>query len=141
MATQNEIHRQIADAWNRRDWDTLRNLLHPDFRYTGPDGKELVGPDEGLKLSRMYATAFPDGKLEVKNIHVAGTTQIAEFRATGTHKGDLKGVAPTNKRVDITISNVIELRDGKVFREREYFDMLTMMVQLGVVQPPGTRAA
>jgi steroid delta-isomerase-like uncharacterized protein len=141
MATTNEIHRQFVDAWNRRDWDSLRNLLHSEYRYTGPDGKEFIGPEEGLKISRTYATAFPDGKLEIKNIYVAGNVQIAEFRATGTHKGDLKGIAPTNKPFDITVCNVIEVRDGKAYREREYFDMLTLMAQLGVVQPPGMRAA
>ena len=94
-----------------------------------------------MKISRMYATAFPDGKLEIKNTFVAGTNAIAEFRATGTHKGDLRGVAPTGKRVEISICNVIETKDGKVVREREYFDMLNLMVQLGVLQQPMTKAA
>jgi len=32
----------------------------------------------------------------------------------------------------VPICNVIELRDGKVYREREYMDMLAIMSQLGV---------
>jgi hypothetical protein len=30
----------------------------------------------------------------------------------------------------------MELRDGKIFREREYFDMMTMLIQIGAVKPP-----
>jgi len=138
MANVSDIHRQILDAWNRRDWDSFRGLLHPEYRYIGPDGKELVGPEAGLNLAKMYANAFPDGKLEAKNVFGTGETAVCEFVARGTHRGELKGIKPTGRRVEINVCNVIELRDGKCYREREYMDMLTMMVQIGVVQPPAT---
>src|SRR5262249_21816801 len=105
MANVSDIHRQILDAWNRRDWNALRTLLHSDYRYTGPDGKEIVGPEAGVDLYKMYATAFPDGKLESKNVITSGSTSVCEFIARGTHKGDLRGIAPTNKRVEFNICN------------------------------------
>ena len=46
----------------------------------------------------------------------------------------------TGRPAEITICNVIELRDGKVYREREYMDMYTMMTQMGVVKAPATAA-
>ena len=134
MANASEIHRQCLDAWNRRDWEAMRSLMHADYRYTGPDGKERIGPEAGLELAKMYARAFPDGKFEVKDTFVAGNTSVCEFIARGTHKGDLNGIAPTHKNIEIRICNVMELRDGKAYREREYFDVLTMMTQLGVIQ-------
>lgn len=136
MANVSGVHRQLLDAWNRRDWDGLRSLYHSEYTYIGPDGKEVVGREAGLNLSRMYATAFPDGKLESKGVTTSGNTSVCEFVARGTHKGDLRGIAPTNKHIEINICNVIELRDGTIYREREYFDMMTMLVQLGVMQPP-----
>jgi steroid delta-isomerase-like uncharacterized protein len=139
MANVSDVHRQVLDAWNRRDWDSFRSLLHSDYRYIGPDGKEYIGPDAGVNIGKMYATAFPDGKLEVKNVFASGNNALCEFVARGTHKGDLKGIAPTGKPIEINIANVMEVRDGKVYREREYFDVMSMMVQLGVVQPPSTK--
>ena len=53
------------------------------------------------------------------------------------------GIAPTNKKVSIPVCEIIELRDGKVYREREYMDMLHMMTQRGVAKmpmPAGARA-
>ena len=35
-------------------------------------------------------------------------------------------------KVEISICNVMELRDGKIYREREYMDRLTMLEQLGL---------
>ena len=70
--------------------------------------------------------------LEVRKVYVQGDTAVAEMVARGTHKGPLMGIPPTNKTVEITICNVAEVRDGKLYREREYMDMLHMLSQLGV---------
>src|SRR5690242_21518997 len=69
MSSAETIHREVADAWNRRDWNTYRNLLHPHYSYTGGDGKEMTGgPDTGLGVAQMYASAFPDAILEFRNV-------------------------------------------------------------------------
>jgi steroid delta-isomerase-like uncharacterized protein len=134
MANPADIHRIAFDAWNRRDFEALRSLYHSEYSYTGGDGKELTGgPDVGIQIARMYASAFPDATLEIKRVYTQGDTAVAEILARGTHKGELMGIAPTGRPVEIIICNVAELRDGKIYREREYMDMLTMMTQLGVV--------
>src|ERR1043165_9089832 len=99
MANISDIQRQVVDAWNRRDWGTFRSLLHSDYRYIGPDGQELIGPEAGLALGQMYANAFPDGKLEVKESFNSGNSTFSELIAKGTHKGELKGIAPTGKSI------------------------------------------
>ena len=137
MATGETIHKEMMDAWNRRDFDAFRSLLHDGYTYVGGDGQELVGPDAGTEVAKGYATAFPDGHAEVTMTCVQGDTVVGEFRVKATHGGDLMGVAPTGRSVDIRVCNVIELRDGKVYREREYFDSMPMWVQLGVLKQPG----
>ena len=48
------------------------------------------------------------------------------------------GIAPTGRQITIPVCNVMEVRDGKLYAEREYMDMLHMMQQLGVVPAPAT---
>jgi steroid delta-isomerase-like uncharacterized protein len=133
MPQVSEVHREFANAWNKRDFDRIRSLFHAEYTYTGGDGKEMQGgPDVGVSMARMYAAAFPDGSLEVKRVFTQGDTAIAEMIGRGTQKGEFMGVPPPNRRVEISICNVIELRDGKVYREREYMDMLSIMNQLGI---------
>jgi predicted ester cyclase len=45
-------------------------------------------------------------------------------------------LAPTGKTMALPVCNVIEVRDGKIYREREYMDMMTMMTQLGAIPAP-----
>jgi steroid delta-isomerase-like uncharacterized protein len=141
MATPATIHKEIAEIWNRRDFDAYRKLFHPEYSYTGPDGQEMTGgPDVALGVAQLYANAFPDATLEVKRVYTQGDVAIAEMVGKGTHGGDLLGVPATGKPVEITICNVAELRDGAVYREREYMDMFTILAQIGAVSAPGQAA-
>jgi steroid delta-isomerase-like uncharacterized protein len=128
-----------TEAWNSRDFDRMRDLMHPDYSYTGGDGQEQKGPEAGLAVSRMFASAFPDGRISIVSMKEAGDTVFVEFIGRGTHGGELMGIAPTGKSITIPVCNVLEVRDGKIYREREYMDMATIMVQLGVM-PAGAPA-
>src|ERR1044071_8087196 len=69
MSTAASIHQQVASLWNQRDFAGLRNLMDPEYSYTGADGKEMTGgPDVGVGIAQMFASAFPDGTLEVKKV-------------------------------------------------------------------------
>lgn len=124
------------EAWNKRDFARMRDLMHPEYSYTGGDGQEQKGPDAGLAVAHMFADAFPDGRIDIVSIKEAGDTAIVEFIGRGTHKGQLMELAPTGKTMALPVCNVIEVRDGKIYREREYMDMMTMMTQLGAIPAP-----
>lgn len=50
-------------------------------------------------------------------------------------------MAPTGKTVAIPVCDIYEIRDGKIYREREYIDFMTLMVQLGVAAAPSVAVA
>ncbi len=132
------IAHEYLEAWNRRDWEKFRGVLHPEYTYTGGDGQKQTGPDAGLAVGQMFATAFPDGKIEIRKISAAGDVAVVEFTGRGTHTGDLMGIAPTGKQMTLPACTVLECRDGKIIAEREYMDMLHLMQQLGVAPAPAT---
>jgi ketosteroid isomerase-like protein len=55
------------------------------------------------------------------------------FAARGTHTGPLGPIPATGKSAEVVVCDIVEIRDGKIYREREYYDQLTMMQQLGVM--------
>ena len=138
MSDPTAIAREYVEAWNKRDFAKYRELLHPQYTYTGSDGARQNGPDAGVGVGQMFANAFPDGKLEVERVHGVGNFAISEYTGSGTHKGDLMGIAATGRRVTMPVCNVIEIRDGKIIAERDYMDMAYMMQQLGVMPAPAT---
>ena len=136
-----DIARASTDAWNRRDFAAMRGLMHRDYSYTGGDGQEQKGQDAGIAIAEMFATAFPDGRIDILHVTETADTAVVEFTGRGTHKGDLMGIAPTGKTIAIPVCNVMEIRDGKIYREREYIDFMTLMVQLGVATAPSVAVA
>ena len=136
MLTPETMHREFIGAYNRRDFAAMKILLDEDYVYVSGDGKAARGIEAGLQNAYLYATAFPDAVIEVARVFQFGNTAVAELVARGTHLGNLHGMPPTKKKVEIVMCNVMELRDGKIHREREYFDRLAMLEQIGIAPEP-----
>ena len=130
--------REYFDTFNRRDWDKMRSLLHPQYSYTGADGQRMDGADAGIAVAQMFASAMSDAKITVDNVYVSGSTAITEFTGSGTQDGDFMGIPASNRRVTMPVCNVIEIKDGKIYAEREYMDMAHMMQQIGAMPAPAT---
>jgi len=97
---------------------------------------------EGLRqLIAGYLKAFPDLHMEIEQIITSGDQVVVRWRATGTHKGEFNGIAPTNRRVNARGCTVGEVRDGRVVRSAIYSDQLAVLQQLGVFAAKGARAS
>ena len=138
MSDAASIAREYLEAAPRRDFDKCRQLFHPQYSYTGGDGQRQEGAEAGIAVADMFTTALPDVKLEIKGTHVSGDSAIVEFVASGTHTGELMGIAPTGRKISMPVCLVLDIRDGKIYAEREYIDMLHLMQQLGVAPAPAT---
>ncbi|HUF32525.1 MAG TPA: ester cyclase [Acidimicrobiales bacterium] len=138
MADVASIHREMFDVIHHRDFTRLRDLYHPEYTYRGPDG-EQGDAEAGAAVAETYLSAFPDLAFTIDHQFSPNeSTSVIEMTARGTHQGELEGIAPTGKTVEMLGCNVIEIADGKILREREYFDSMALMVQLGVMEPPGS---
>lgn len=134
MADTPALHRAMFDAVVARDMDGLRRTLHPDYSYMGADGVEQKGADAAVEVAETYLTAFPDMVFEFPQQHSCGDhVSIIEFVVRGTHTGPLGDIPATGKSAVAHVCNVIEVRDGLIHREREYFDTMSLLQQLGVV--------
>ena len=138
MSDLASIAKEYFGTMNRRDWDKMRSLLHPQYSYTGGDGQRMDGPDAGIAVSQMYVNAMSDAKITIGNVYASGSTVITEFTGSGTQDGDFMGIPASNRRVTMPVCNVIEIKDGKVYAEREYMDMAHMMQQIGAMPAPAT---
>jgi steroid delta-isomerase-like uncharacterized protein len=120
-----------------RDFDALRAVYHYTYTYTAPDGVERKGVDAALEVVQTYTGAFPDVAVSIeRQYQPTDDVSIMEYRATGTHRAERDGIPATNRRVDFRGVNVVEVRQGRIVREREYYDNLAIMQQLGVAETP-----
>lgn len=126
------IVKQYVQAYSDHDIQKIRQLLHSNYSSASNSGQRHEGIEAGINTASMYLSAFPDMKLDIKNIYSVGDVIVAEFISRGTQKGQYLGIAPTGRQVSIPICDVIECRDGKIYSERDYFDSSLILQQLGV---------
>lgn len=93
---------------------------------------------EGVKqFLSMFRSAFPDLQATVDQMIAEGDTVAARFTMSGTHQGELFGIPPTGKRIEITGIDVVRFENGKMVEHWGNQDDLGMMQQLGVIPMPG----
>ena len=128
------IARQLWDAWNAHDVDgVLKHLDEKHVWETDTLPAPVVGLDRYRQTMQMYFTAFPDLRFSVDQILGSGDYVVSRYTATGTHRGDLMGIAPTNRRVETHGCTIAEIKNGKIVRGWVYWDSGHLLRQLGVL--------
>jgi predicted ester cyclase len=93
--------------------------------------------DEVLKHHiEIFEAAFPGYQLAAEEMAAEDNQVIVWATFTGTHDGDLMGIAPTGKPVEIPIALVYWIEDGKIADHLMLADQLTMLQQIGVLPAP-----
>jgi len=123
-------------AYNAKDWNAARSAITDDFIYDEVGTRRKVqGADQALSLWKGWAAAFPDSKASFDNALASGETVVLEVTWRGTHTGPLRTprgpLAPTGRRIEVRACMALELAGDRVRVQRQYFDMATMMEQLG----------
>jgi predicted ester cyclase len=125
------IVRRSFECWNKRDFSVIAELF-PNCIYHFPTTGELRG-----EAFRAYFTsllnAFPDGRLTMLDQVQEDDKVVVRWSFTGTHRGELMGIAPTGKQVSFTGISIMRVAEGKIVEAWEEGDSLGMMQQLGLV--------
>jgi steroid delta-isomerase-like uncharacterized protein len=136
-----QLVRLAYDLYNQRDFARSASLTTPDaVTVLMPTGQEFRGPEGTVAYLSGWATAFPDSTVEVTNVIATENGAVAEFIGRGTHTGPLATPAgpipPSGRRVEFRLCDVWSVRDGKYAGNRNYFDLLTLLSQIGAAAPP-----
>lgn len=125
------IIRRMFEGVNQHNLSMIEDL-YPDCVYHSPVTGELRGEAFRQFVGSVLA-AFPDGRWTVEDMLADGDRVVTRWTFTGTHRATLMGIAPTGKQVNITGVTIDRVVDGKVVEEREEWDSLGMMRQMGAV--------
>lgn len=120
----------VSENQHRFD-DTLATFDHPRYEIM-PTGDVYDGAEAVAEYYRTSREAFPDQRNENSVFHCAEDSVIVEFDLLGTHRGELRGIAPTGRSFRCRMAAVFEFEPGgeRIVCERVYFDQATIARQL-----------
>jgi steroid delta-isomerase-like uncharacterized protein len=148
MGKFTDATRKLTDGINAHDLDAATKVYAADTVAYDPMFPEpLRGRDAIRKDTANFFRAFPDLRFEVLTIIEADERNgVGEIRMTGTHTGPLETptgeeIPPTNKRIDLKGGVFARVNDrGEIVEERRYYDVGTILRQLGIVPEAATEA-
>lgn len=86
----------------------------------------------------IYREAFPDLRIDVEDRFVHEDKVVSRWRAQGTHRGELMGLAPTERHGEITGMTIDRWADGRCIESWSESDHLSLLQQSGALPAPGT---
>ena len=133
------VRRFVEEVQTRHNLAAVDDYMSPDFvDHSAPPG--LPADREGVKMQfTMFFTALPDLQAIIHDQVADEHKVVTRKTLRGTHQGDLMGIPPTGKTVDIEVIDILAVKDGKITDHWNLVDQLGLLKQLGAL--PGEEAA
>lgn len=128
--------RRVREYW-RRVWSegelaAVAEFYDPACRHG--EGFTIEGFQRGVKRQRE---SFPDFRVEVEEVFVAGDRVVSRVRYRGTHTGRaMFRQEPLGKAIEVPGIDVFVFRDGKCVEHHHVADHLDLVLQMGLKLTP-----
>jgi steroid delta-isomerase-like uncharacterized protein len=123
----------VQELWNQHNLSVIDEMILPDFvDHTLPAGFPQ-GPQGARGFAQVYLTAFPDTQIAFHEMIAEGDTVVLRWTATGTHTGDLVGIPPTGKKMQVQGLTLWRFQGEKFIESWNIFDQYLLLQQLGVI--------
>lgn len=129
--------RDFIDAlFTKGDLGAVDEYLAEDFvNHDPPFGASA--DREGMRTAgAMFRSVFPDWHSDLHRLVAEDDIVVELFTASGTHRGEIMGAAPTGKTVTLPGINIFRVDDGRIVERWGRLDDLGLLHQLGLVPQP-----
>lgn len=127
-----QLIEQEAAGWSSGNLDQLLSVFSDNVTYEDvPLGVVFHGKEELRAFAKGFFNGFPDLKAVIVTTVVNGDRGASEWTFAGTQTGDMPNMPASNKRMDLRGMSTYEFASGKIKRKIDYWDVGTMMRQLG----------
>jgi steroid delta-isomerase-like uncharacterized protein len=136
-----DILKKTLDAFAAGKWDACRAALDENVVYEEIGTRVRVeGAGRFIDVLKGWKRAFPDIKYTMRSSLGSGDRVMAEIEWEGTHDGPLEGpfgtIEATHKPGRVKAVILATFKSGKLVEERHYFDVLTILSNLGMTAKP-----
>jgi steroid delta-isomerase-like uncharacterized protein len=129
--------RRFYDALNKGDMDALDAFVAQDVVDHNPLPNQAPGLKGVKDAINVFRGGFPDIRVTNEDVLAEGNKVVVRSVGRGTNTGSMLGIPATGKQVEFGSIDIFVVKDGKLVEAWHVEELLQMMMQLGVVPPPG----
>ncbi len=130
------VRRAIDEVWSKGNLVVAADIYGPHFvshQHSHPHVRDVRGLPALIEFVREFREAFPDFHDTIDDQVAEGAKVVTRFTSTGTHRGVLMGLQPTNKRASWMGIVIDRIEEDKIVEEWVNWDLFGMMQQLGAI--------
>jgi steroid delta-isomerase-like uncharacterized protein len=127
-----DLVRRYLEIWNTGNLIPVEEIVAVDFVFHRVGG-DLKGLQDLKQYIFVFRTAFPDLHFTVEDMIAERDKVVTHWTMTGTHKGELMGIAATDKHIKVMGTSITRITGSKVVENSTFWDRLDLMQQLGAI--------
>lgn len=127
-----ELAQALAVAKSRQDVPAALALMHPEMELESSFGTRARGLAENERALTRFFESFPDYEVSLQGHAGAGDTLVCWGVVRMTMTGNRFGVVPNGRRTELPVFIQLSFREGRISRERFFFDLSVLCAQSGV---------
>jgi limonene-1,2-epoxide hydrolase len=124
MSTENEkLVTEFCTAWSRKNVEEILSYLTDDCFYHNIPMEPMVGKAAVRKFVEPFLKDAQSAVFEIKHTTSSGNVVMNE-------RVDRFVMGP-QKKIELPVAGVFEVRNGKIASWRDYFDLAAFTKQMG----------
>jgi predicted ester cyclase len=133
MSKEIVIERYFGELFNQGRVELVAELLDPAYVNRSASPGLPPGREGVVVVVEALRRAFPDLHYTIEDLVVGPDAVAVRTILRGTHRGDLFGLPPTGRRVEVDQITIERFSAGRIVEHHRVTDELAMMRQLGAV--------
>ena len=134
---ENIVRQLIEEGFNKGNMEVVDAVTSPalvEHQNFGPN--HAAGPAGVRAVVASLRRSFPDFRLTIEDLAIAGDAVWLRMVATGTNGGPYMGHAATGRSIRIDVFDVIRIENGLMVEHWGVPDRLGVLSQLGLLGSP-----
>ena len=141
QAEQNKqlVRRMVEEVQDGHALHRMETFFDPNFINHldhAPDSP-LNSVAKAQQVFRTLFAAFPDLHVTIQSQIAEGDKVVTHKIFHGTHQGEFAGAAPTGKRIEFPVIDILRVAEGKIVEHWAVQDRTVMLQQLGLMPTQG----
>ena len=130
LETDLEMYQNVWNTFLAGDTSVVNDKNFTEDIIIVTSNGDLVGIEACLEYYSNYLNGFSDIEWTIIDAFGQGNKLTKHWNFKGKHTGNFFGIPATGNKLNLSGTTIVTMRDGRIAKEHDFFDMKSMLDQL-----------
>ena len=125
-----KMYSELWDKFLSGETDAISELTFTEDAVVVTEQGNIVGIEAVKEFYLNYLEGFSEIEFKIIDAFGRGDKLIKHYNFKGKHTGNFMGIPPTGNYLNLSGTTIVTMRDGRIAREQDFFNMKSLLDQL-----------